>query len=141
MICCIQHILQQEHKINQIQPLILYLWIINSKLEPSYTSPLINDLSNHDAQFPTLNDICASKNKIPKKQRKRLINSDTLTKFPTLPEQETWESVYQKPYLYTNCLFNSFQSTFLNMFEASFPVKYKITNMKQNDCFTQGIKM
>jgi hypothetical protein len=38
-------------------------------------------------------------------------------------------------------MFNSFLSIFLNIFEASFPVKYKSTNNKKNDWITQGIKI
>jgi hypothetical protein len=38
-------------------------------------------------------------------------------------------------------MFNSFLSTFLNIFEASFPVKYKSTNNKKNDWITQGIEL
>jgi len=72
--------------------------------------------------------------KFQKKQRKRLINSDTLINFHTLLKLETWESVYQ--IADTDCMFKSFLSTFLNIFEASFPVTYKITNMKQNGWIT-----
>jgi len=95
----------------------------NSSLDSSYTSPLINGLSDHDGQFSIIHNICASKNKISKKQRKRLINSYTFTNFQTLPEQDTWESVYQKPH--NNCLFNSFLSTFLTIFEAIFQLNTK----------------
>ena len=68
----------------------------NSRLGLSYTSSLINGLSDHDAQFLTINSICAPTNKIPKKQRTILIGSDTFTTFETLLEQEMWDSVYQK---------------------------------------------
>jgi hypothetical protein len=63
-----QHILQQEHKINQIQPLIIY--VDNSRLESSYTSPLINGLSEHDAQFLTINNIVHQKTKFQKSKGK-----------------------------------------------------------------------
>jgi hypothetical protein len=38
-------------------------------------------------------------------------------------------------------MFNSFLSTSPNIFETSFPVKYKSTNNKKNDWITQGIKI
>jgi hypothetical protein len=38
-------------------------------------------------------------------------------------------------------MFNSFLSTFLNIFEASFQVKYKSTNNKKNDWIMQGVKI
>jgi len=63
-----------------------------------------------------------SKNQIPKKQRTRQINNDTLTTFQRVLEQERWESDYQKQA--TNCIYNSFLSTFLIIFEACFPVIY-----------------
>jgi hypothetical protein len=38
-------------------------------------------------------------------------------------------------------MFNSFLSTFLNIFEASFPVNYRRTNEEKNDWITHGIKI
>lgn len=69
----------------------------NNRLETSDTFPLINGLSDHDAPFLTINNICALTSKIPKQQRTRLINSYTLTTSLTLSEQGTWESLYPKP--------------------------------------------
>ena len=107
---------------NKLSTAIDNIFLDNSKRESSYTSPLINGLSDHNAQFLTFHNICESKNKIPKKHRTRQINNDTVTTFQTLLKQETWESVYQKQD--TNCMYNSFLSTVLIIFEASFPVKY-----------------
>ena len=45
--------------------------------------------------------------------------------FQTLRKKETWESIYKDP----NHMFNSLLHTFVNIFQASFPVKY--TNMKR----------
>jgi hypothetical protein len=49
--------------------------------------------------------------------------------FQTLPNKETWEHVCvdKDP----NHMLNSFLCTFLNIFEASFPVKYE--SMKDKD--------
>jgi len=38
-------------------------------------------------------------------------------------------------------MFNSFLSTFLHIFEASFPITYRSTKEKKNDWITQGIKI
>jgi ribosomal protein L33 len=38
-------------------------------------------------------------------------------------------------------MFNSFLRTFLNIFEASFPVNYRRTNKGKKDWITQGIKI
>jgi hypothetical protein len=43
---------------------------------------------------------------------------------------ESWESVYIDSD--TNNKFNSFLRTFLNILEASFPVKYKSTHWNKN---------
>jgi len=114
IIYCIEYILQQEHKSGTA---IDDIFVDNSRLEPSYTASPKSGLSDHDAQFFT----CASTNKIANKRRKRLINSNSLTNFQTLLEQEMWGFVYQKPD--TNCMFNLFPSTFLHNFEARYPVK------------------
>jgi hypothetical protein len=109
------------------------------RLRPSIISPLINGLSDHDAQLLTIDNTYTVTNKVSLKRRKRLIKSDTLTNFQTLLKQEMWESVYRTHN--TNYMFNSFLSTFLNIFEASFPVNYRRTNKEKNDWITQGIKI
>jgi hypothetical protein len=111
----------------------------NSRLKSSSTSPLINGLSDHDAQLLTINNIYATTNKIPFKQKTRLINNETVTNFQTLLKKETWECVYKVKD--TNCLFNSVLCTFLNIIQASFPVKYRSTNNVKNDWITQGINV
>jgi hypothetical protein len=55
-----------------------------------------------------------------------------------LLKKETCESVYIDTHL--NYMFNSFLCTFLNIFLASVPVKYKSMKDK-NDWITQGIKI
>lgn len=97
------------------------IFVDDSRLESSFTSPLINGLSDHDAQLLTIHNMCIKKQN-SKKQRIQQINNDTLTTFQTLLEKETWKSVYQKKD--TNCMYNSFLSTFFIIFEASFPVIY-----------------
>jgi hypothetical protein len=57
------------------------------------------------------------------------MNSDTFTNIQTLLKQETWEYVYQTQS--TNYMFNSFLRTFLNIFEASFPVNYRRTSTEK----------
>jgi hypothetical protein len=115
------------------------IFVDNSRPNSSYTSQLINGLSDHDAQFLTISSIYAARNKIPLKQRTRLINSGKFTNLQTLLKQEVWESVYKSQDV--NCMFHSFLSTFLNTFETTFPVKYKSTNNKKNDWIMQGIKI
>jgi hypothetical protein len=124
---------------NKSSTAIATIFVDNSRLKSSYTSPLIHGISEHDTQLLTINNIYAATNKMPLKQKTVLINCDTLTEFQTLLKQETCESLYQNQD--TNPMFNSFLSTCLNNFEASFPLKYRCTNKKKNDCITQGIKI
>jgi hypothetical protein len=51
---------------------------------------------------------------------------------------KTWESVYMYD---TNNKFNPFLCTFLNIFEARVPVKYKSIHRNKNGWITQGIKI
>jgi hypothetical protein len=50
----------------------------------------------------------------------------------------TWESLYTNNDPNNN--FKSFLHTFLNNFEASFPVKYKCIHRNKNGWVMQGIK-
>jgi hypothetical protein len=55
------------------------IFVDNSRLKTSSTSPVINGLSDYDAQFLTINNILyATTNKIPFKQKTRLINNETI---------------------------------------------------------------
>ena len=110
----------------------------NSRINLSSISPIINGLSDHDAQILTIKNVYATINKFPLKQRIRLIDNETIMNFQTVLKKETWESVYiaTDP----NHMFNSFLCTFLNIFQASFPVEYKSMEDK-NDWITQGIKI
>jgi len=51
---------------------------------------------------------------------------------------EGWQSFYGDNG--TSNKFNSFLHTFINIFEASFPVKYKCIHKNKNSWITQGIK-
>jgi hypothetical protein len=124
---------------NESSTAIDNIFVDNSWLGSTITVPLLNGLSDHDAQLLTINNIYAAIKKVPLKQRTRIINSETLTNFQSLLKQETWQPVYQTHD--TNNMFNSFQNTFLRIFEASFPVSYRSTKEKRNDWITQGIKI
>jgi hypothetical protein len=59
--------------------------------------------------------------------------------FQLLLKSETWESVYKDND--SNNKFNSFLYTFLNIFEACFPIIYKSVGKINNNWITQGIKI
>jgi hypothetical protein len=109
------------------------------RFSSSSASPIINGLSEHDAQHLMINNIAAAGNVILLKQRTRKVNNETIKQFQLLLKSETWEFVYKDDD--TNIKFNSFLYTFLNIFEASFPIKYKNKGKIKNDWITQGIKI
>jgi hypothetical protein len=109
------------------------------RFSSSSTSPIINGLSDHDAQYLMINNIAAAANLIPLKQRTRRVNNERIMQFQLLLKSETWESVYKDND--TNNKFDSFLYTFLNIFEASFPITYKSIGKINNDWITQGIKI
>jgi len=49
------------------------------------------------------------------------MDNETIMNFQTLQKKERWESVSIDTH--ANHMFNSFLCTFLNIFQASFPVK------------------
>jgi hypothetical protein len=59
------------------------------------TTPIINGLSEHDAQYLMINSIAAAGNLISLKQRTRKINNITIMQFPLFLKRETWETVYK----------------------------------------------
>jgi hypothetical protein len=95
------------------------IFVDSIRFSSSSTSPIINGLSDHDAQYLMINNIAAATNLIPLKQRTRKVNNETIMQFQLLLKSETQESIYKDND--TNNKFNSFLYTFLNIFEASFP--------------------
>jgi hypothetical protein len=109
---------------------------------------IINGLLDHDGQFITINYAASVANLIPLRQRTRKINSETVMHFQHLLKNEAWEPIYRSSD--TSNKFNSFLCSFLNIYEASFPTKYKSTekikkwvdNTKNNNIFqTQEVSI
>jgi hypothetical protein len=73
------------------------------------------------------------------KHRTREISNEKIMHFQVQLANETWESIYIDND--TKNKFNSFVPTFLNIFEASFPVNYKSIHRNKNGWITQGIKI
>jgi hypothetical protein len=65
------------------------------RFSSSSTSPIINGLSDHDAQYILINNIAAAGNLIPLKQRTRKVSNETITQFQLLLKSETRESVFK----------------------------------------------
>jgi hypothetical protein len=93
-------------------------------------------VSDHDAQCIILNKFFIKKQVVKKKFRTRLITKGTISTFQQLLSNGTWDDTYNEHDLNDN--FNAFLKTFINIFEASFPVAYLHKN-KDNDWITKGI--
>lgn len=102
------------------------IFVENSRINLSSVSPILNGLSDHNAEILTIKNIYSTINKFPLIQRTRLRDKETIMNFQTLLQLETWKSfnVDKDPYH----TFNLFLCILLNIFQASFPVKHK--NMK-----------
>jgi hypothetical protein len=57
------------------------IFVDNIRFSSTSTSPIINGLSDHDAQYLIINNIAATTNLIPLKQRKRKVNNETIMQF------------------------------------------------------------
>jgi hypothetical protein len=79
---------------------------------------------------------------VPFKQRTRKMNNETIMQSHIVVKNETWEAVCTDNDRKNK--FNSFLYMFLNVFESSFPIKYKSiskTKKKKKDWITQRIQI
>jgi hypothetical protein len=72
---------------NYLSTAVDNIFVDNVKLSSSFTSPIINGLSGHDAQLLTINNIFAATYIVPLKQRMRKINNETIMQFQLLLKQ------------------------------------------------------
>jgi len=80
--------------------------------------PVINGLSDHDAQIIAVRDISTS---IPKQSFSLIIkiDDDTIKNFVYLLSYENWENVFIEEDV--NIIYNNFVNTYVRIFYASFP--------------------
>jgi hypothetical protein len=81
------------------------IFVDNSRMNLSSISPIINGLSDHDAQILTIKNVYATTNKFPLKQRIKLIDNETIMNFQTLLKKETWESVFNEVLTKFACIY------------------------------------
>ena len=100
--------------------------------------PLINGLSDHDAQIITLSNILIS---APRHVSSftRKINNYSISQFTHLLSHKNWENVFLEANV--NKIFNNFLNTFLRIFYSSFPVHKSHHSLKQKPWLTSGIKI
>ena len=98
--------------------------IDNVFLDTSYfnkydIAPVINGLSNHDAQLLTIQIYQKHKN-TQRVYYKRNINKFTIAEFLLKLSYETWDSVFAENDV--NEIYNSFLNTFLRHYHSCFPL-------------------
>jgi hypothetical protein len=100
--------------------------------------PLINGLTDHDAQIITLSNVLIS---VPKHvfSFTRKINNNSISKFTFLLSYKNWEEVFLEKNV--NIIFNNFLNTFLRIFYSSFPVNKSQYSYNQKPWLTGGIRI
>jgi hypothetical protein len=96
------------------------IFITKSKNENYSVFPLINGLSDHDAQVLSLFNITIP-NDNDEFYSYRKISKHSLDELQTSRSYEIWENVFNNNNKDMNTLFNNFLNTFLRIFYTSFP--------------------
>jgi hypothetical protein len=103
-----------------------------------FAHPLINGLSDHDAQIVTLYDI-VSTNTTKMQLFTRTIESNSINRFIEMLSNENWDEVFQD--LEVNFVFNKFHDIYLRLFYCCFPLKKKPHSRIPKNWITNGIKI
>jgi len=100
--------------------------------------PLINGLSDHDAQIIEILNFFHIN---PKKQYKltRQIDNNTMFTFINFLSQESWEEVFIDEDV--TLIFNNFLNIYLRIYNASFPIIKRTKFIKPSPWITSGIKI
>jgi hypothetical protein len=114
------------------------VFIDSSRKEHISIEPVINGLSDHDAQLLVIKNIESISNYHNYRKRTRLINKDTVKEFITHLSNKNWNSVSNSNDV--NSKFNTFINIFLRNFEANFPTKTAKRISENNEWITKGIK-
>ena len=113
----------------------IYIDIYNCKFT---VHPLINGLSDHDAQVIKLSNLLIS-NPTSHYTLTRRIDSNTIQTFMYGLSYENWQEVFVEEDV--NKTFNTFFNTYLRIVNASFPVVYRKKLTNSNPWITTGIKI
>ena len=102
--------------------LIDHIFIDSTIFGKLKVEPIINGLSDHNAQIINLKYEYIEMSHTKDKLKIRLINDQTKDHFLALLREETWNSIYGT--YSVNDMYNIFQNTLLRHYDASFPIKY-----------------
>jgi hypothetical protein len=114
------------------------IFIDVSQFENYTVTPLLNGLSDHEAQ---LLKISFESTLVPihKFKTVRKTNKYSMLDFITKLSYESWDAVFSSEGV--NTMFNSFLNIYLRIFNSSFPFETVINNNKDNkNWITPGIK-
>jgi hypothetical protein len=113
------------------------IFVNNTQLQQCNILPFHNGLSEHDAQCLILIFFFIKKKNLLGKYKTRDFTTDAIGYFQKLLLEETWEPTYQEQDVNSN--FNNFLRTYLNIFEACFPVVC-FNKHHDNAWITKGIR-
>ena len=99
--------------------------------------PIINGISDNDAQLAILLDLTCSYN--TPSISTRIINDHSLNNIVEQLSYESWESVFSNDDV--NNIFNYFSDTYLKIFQSCFLIKRKFTSLNLKPWITHGIKI
>jgi hypothetical protein len=106
--------------------LIDNIFINTCKFTNFIVHPIINGLSDHDAQNLIIQDIFKQK-RIKGHNNIRIINDDSIADFNNRLSYESWKGVINVKDV--NSAFNIFLNTYLTIFHSSFPSKKIIPSL------------
>jgi hypothetical protein len=101
-------------------------------------NPLLDGLSDHDAQLLILHNI-KIQNSRAHHYTKRLINESTIAEFKLNLSCVSWDEIFTEDSV--NSIFNSFLNAYLRIFYHSFPFKKSYHNHHHKTWITTGIKI
>jgi exonuclease III len=116
------------------------MFLDTSRLKEYTVIPIINGLSDHDAQLLKINTEISHR-PMSKLKTVRKFNKYTITDFINKLSEESWDGVFNSEDI--NGMFNSFLNDYLRIYNSSFPpqtvkVRKEATN---NKWITKGIKI
>jgi hypothetical protein len=116
---------------------IIDSFFIDTNRFKSTAQPLINGLSDHDAQIVVLHDILSiNTSQIP--LYTRIIDSNSTFRFIEMLSNENWEDIFHDSEV--NLIFNTFHNIYLRLFYCCFPLKKKPNLRTSKPWITSGIK-
>jgi len=116
------------------------IFLDTTKLRKYTTCPVVNGLSDHDAQMLELHVGNLKKNKHKHKTLIiRKINSNTINEFKDKLSNELWQGVFEHNNDDVNSNFNSFLNVYLQVFYSCFPKISVSRATSNNQWITKGI--